>query len=150
MRKTVLSSCAVVSAVACGGYGYEARTTTITGAPMITSGPALGEPELPRTLRSAAEAIALGVCQHENFCGRGDKSCADATVKQARAELSRWNCEPAAIRARFEECLAGFEAQSCDVNLLTDPKPFCPINAACDDDMAQMIAPGPALGKIWR
>jgi hypothetical protein len=150
MKRTLLSSCALVSVVACGGYGYEARTTTITGAPMITSGPALGEQELPRTLRSSSERLALAVCQHESYCGRTDKHCVDATVQQARQELSSWRCEPAAVRARFEECLVGFQSQSCDLNLRTDKQPYCAANAACTDDNARLIAPGPELAKIWQ
>lgn len=147
MRSTLFICGAIVLAVACGGYKNEARTTTITSATM--DGPPLSEQELPRTLRRTSEAIALGVCQHENYCGRTDDSCVDATVKQARSELMLWNCEPAAIRARLEECLVGFEAQSCDVKLLSDRQPLCPANAACSDHMAEQIPPGAALAKLW-
>jgi hypothetical protein len=151
MRRALLFSFAAVWAVACG-YGYEARTTTITGAPMITSGPAVGEPELPRTLSATSEAIALEVCKHENHCGRASvPSCVNATVPRARRELKRWVCEPAAIRARFEECLAGFNELSCEVDLIrTQKRPLCPPNIACGDVAAHLIPPGPALAEIWR
>jgi hypothetical protein len=152
MRRSVLFCIGIMGAIGCGGYGYETRSTTITGAPMITSGPALGEPELPRTLRSTSERVASEVCSHESRCGRGDdvSSCVDATVGRARTELSRWNCEPAAIRARLEECLAGLGEVACDVDLRSDRRPFCPANAACEDVSAQLTPPGPGLARIWR
>lgn len=151
MRAAMLFSSAAFGAVACGGYGYEARTTTITGAPMITSGPAVGEPELSRTLAATSQRVALEVCKHENHCGRGDvPSCVDATIGRARQELTRWNCEPAAIRARLEECLAGFVDVSCEVDLRKDRLSFCPENVACENVQARLIDPGPELAKIMR
>src|SRR4051812_14091727 len=149
MRSILLVCSAMVLAAACGGYKNEARSTTLTSATMPNSAPPLADKELPRTLRATSDAIALGVCQHENHCGRTSESCADATVKQARSELMRWDCEPAAIRARLEECLSGFEAQSCDVHLLTDRQPLCPPNAACTDHAAKLIPTGAALAKLW-
>ena len=149
MRRTFLFSCAIVSMAACGGKMSTApTTTTITSAPILTSGP-VAEHELPRTLSSTSAAIALAVCKHESRCGRGKLStCIDATTPKARAELSRWSCEPAATRARYEECLVGFNDISCDVNLNTDKRPYCPRNAACGYDKP-LIDPGPPLEKIW-
>lgn len=153
MRRTSFLIITAAGAAACGGYGYEARTTTITGAPMITSGPGAGEAELPRTLRSTSQSVARAVCEHEQRCGRGRRggvsSCVDATVSKARKELSQWNCEPAAVRARLEECLAGFDEVSCDVDLETQKRPLCPGNVACGENNAKLIDPGPALAKIW-
>ncbi len=151
MRPTVVSACFVLGLVACGKYGYEARTTTITGAPMITSGPAKGEAELPRNLSSTARAVALSVCRHENHCGRGTiTSCIDATVDRARTELASWNCEPAAIRARYEECLASFDALSCDVDPRAEKRALCPPTEGCGTVQARLISPGPQLEKIWK
>lgn len=151
MRKAMLFSLAVVGATACGRYGYETRTTTITGAPMITSGPAIGEPELSRTLGRTSQRVALEVCTHENRCGRGDvPSCVDATLGRARQELIRWDCDPASTRARLEECLAGLDEVPCDVNLRTDRRILCPSNLTCGDSQVRLVAPGPELAEIWR
>ncbi|HVH44895.1 MAG TPA: DUF6184 family natural product biosynthesis lipoprotein [Labilithrix sp.] len=151
MRRSVLFSFAIAWALGCGGYGYEARTTTITGAPMMTSGPGIGERELPRTLRSASERMAQQVCTHENRCGRGSVSeCASATLPRVTEELTRWNCEPAAIRARLEECLAGIDELSCDAVLSNKERTICPANDECHDRMVKLISPGPELAKIWR
>ncbi len=153
MRRATISSLAAVAMAACG-YGYETRTTTITGAPMITSGPGVGEPELPRTFRATSDRLAAEVCTHEQRCGRGSGSgvseCFDATAKSARAELMRWNCEPAATRARIEECLAGIDEQMCAVPLRTDPRPFCPPVEGCGDAEATLIPTGRALAEIWK
>jgi hypothetical protein len=151
MRRALLLSLAVVSMIACG-YGYEARTTTITGAPMITSGPGAGERELPRTLNATSQRVAQEVCKHEQRCGRSDdvSACVDATVGRARDELMRWNCAPAAIRARFEECLAGVNDEPCLVDLRTEDRKLCPRpNVDCMDYAAQVTPPGPELAKIW-
>ena len=152
MRVAVLISFGVLGLIACGGYGYEARTTTITGAPMITSGPAAGESELSRTLGSTSQRVALEVCTHENRCGRGDVSeCVDATLGRAREELTRWNCDPATTRARFEECLAGIDEVPCDVNLRTDRPNICPTTLTCGEvNAARLVSPGPELAKIFR
>jgi hypothetical protein len=151
MRRALISSLAAALMAACG-YGYETRTTTITGAPMITSGPALGEPELPRTFRAASERLAGAVCMHEQRCGRGEAvpSCVSATAKRARNELMRWDCEPAAARARLEECLAGLDAQPCPVNLRTDTRQLCPPVVGCGDLEAKLIPPGRVLAKYWK
>ena len=152
MRAAMLFSFGVVGLFACGGYGYEARTTTITGAPMITSGPGAGEAELSRTLGSTSQRIALEVCNHENRCGRGDVSaCVDATLGRAREELTRWNCDPATTRARLEECLAGIDEVPCEVNLRTDRANISPTTLTCGElNAARLISPGPALAEIWR
>ncbi len=150
MHRALIAGLAAVATAACG-HGNEARTTTITGAPMITSGPAVGEPELPRTFRAASERIAGGVCRHEQRCGRGEAvpKCVDDTASRARSELMRWNCEPAAARARLEECLVGFDAQSCDAALHASSRPLCPPVLGCGDAEAKLIDPGPALARIW-
>ncbi len=151
MRAALLISFAATAAVACGGYGYEARTTTITGASMITSGPAVGERELSRTLSSTEHRLATAVCQRENHCGRGEVApCVNATIGKARQELTSWDCQPAATRARLEECLAGIDEVACDVDIRKDRISFCPQNVACDDFKGRLISPGPELAKIWR
>lgn len=152
MRRAVLSSLAITAMMACG-YGYEARTTTITGASMVTSGPEVGERELSRSLTATSEQVATEICRHEQRCGRGDdvSACVDATVPRARAELMRWSCEPAAIRARLEECLAGLDEQPCVVRPTAQGRELCPRpNAACTDRPARVTSPGPALAEIWR
>lgn len=152
MMRRLLLSFAFAGTIACG-YGYETRSTTITGAPMITSGPLTGERELPRTLSATSEQVALGVCKHEQRCGRADdvSACVDATVPRARDELLGWNCEPAAIRARLEECLSGFDEQPCVVNLRTEARKFCPRpNAACTDRTARLVSPGEPLADVMR
>lgn len=142
MRTTLLISCALISAVGCGGYrNDEAKTTT------ITSGPLAPERELPRTVSASAESIARGVCEHEQRCGRNKAGCVDATVKQARKELMNWNCSPAATRARLESCIVGFQSVSCDVNLRTDRQALCPTNVVCPNESAKLIDPGPYIEK---
>jgi len=150
MRAALLFSVAAGGAIACG-HGREAGVTTITAAPIVTTGPAVGERELSRTLGSTSRRLATEVCGHEQRCGRGDAaSCVDATIGRAREELTRWSCEPAAIRARLEECLAGIDEVSCDVDVRKDRLSFCPENVACENVQAKLIAPGPELAKVWR
>jgi hypothetical protein len=150
MRRASLSIFGVVALIACGGHGYEARTTTITGAPMTTSGPGVGEPELPRTLSSTSRRLALAVCTHEARCGRDEvASCIDGALPAVRSELLRWDCEPAATRARLEECLAGFDALTCERDLKTADR-LCPVNAACGDFAGELVPPGRALADVWR
>lgn len=151
MKRTLFFSCGVaILAMACG-YGYETRNNEIVGTTTITSGPGVGQRELPRTLRSTSESVAAQVCKHENRCGRGTvASCVDATTPRAQDELSRWNCDPAAIRARLEECLASFDDLSCDVDLSKEKRPLCKANVACGDRNAKLIPSGPELAKVWR
>lgn len=149
MRRAVVITLAVVSMVACGGYGNEARTTT-TGAPMITSGPPAGETELSRTVESTAQRLAIEVCNHEAKCGRAEmEQCLGATVSRARAQLASWRCDPAGVRARFEECLAGIDEQPCGIRLESEPR-WCPPNPVCGGARANLISPGRVIAEIWR
>ncbi|HVJ92043.1 MAG TPA: DUF6184 family natural product biosynthesis lipoprotein [Labilithrix sp.] len=151
MRRAVFMSFVVAGATACGRHGNEARTTTITGATMITSGPGVGEPELLRTLDATSQRLASEVCVHQSRCGHADaSSCIDATLPEARAQLMSWNCDPAAIRARLEECLAGINEQSCEVDMQREARDLCPGNVACRDRAAGLIDPGPELAKVWQ
>jgi hypothetical protein len=149
MRHILFISCAIVSVVACAGQRQQAGTTTITSAPVNTNREDPAVHRKAMKLSTSSEAIANGVCEHESHCGRANSDCLDATVKQARQELLRWNCEPAAVRARLEECLVGFQSESCDVRLNADRLPLCPPNEMCSDHEAKLIDPGPALAKIW-
>jgi hypothetical protein len=132
MMNNVIFGAAVVSLAACG-YGYETRTTTITGAPMITSGPAVGEGDLSRTMSSISERLATEVCARQEKCGRATDatSCLNATIDKAKDELMRWDCSPAATRARIEECLAGIDEESCESDLTAPTRKICPPNVAC-------------------
>lgn len=145
MRRAVFVVVAFVFAAACTGVGREAGTTTITAAAAPTGR------DLPRSLRASSERIATEVCKHEEHCGRGTAStCINATTARAAKELRQWNCEPAAIRARFEECLVSFDSLGCDVVLRDDKRPLCPEEVDCDDHRARLIDPGPELEKIWQ
>jgi hypothetical protein len=147
MRRALSVTFAFISIAACGTAGGEAGTATLTGA-TITS----GGHDLPRNLSTSSDRIATEVCNHEEHCGRvGDVSaCMDATARRATDELRRWNCQPAAIRARFEECLVSFDGVPCELDLRKERRPLCPENRACEDFTAHLVPPGPELAKIWR
>lgn len=149
MSRSALLAWLAASGLACG-YGYEMRSTAITGAPMLTSGPAVGEPELSRTIGDLSQRLATEVCRRELLCGNGtvDASCVNDTVERARRELTSWNCSPAATRARVEECLAGIDEESCELDLSTRAR-LCRANDACGVT-AELISPGAALAEQVR
>ncbi len=130
------------AAIACGGGGTEARSSTT-----ITSGPGVGEPELSRSASAMSERLAFQLCLHEAECGRSqNQQCVDDTTAKARSELLSWRCDPASIRARAEECLASVRAESCSVDLTTRAR-VCPVNESCPNRTAQLRSPGPALAE---
>jgi hypothetical protein len=146
MRQALLFSTALILlASACG---YPRRSTEISGQTQLTSGPGIGEPELGRTIGTLSERLADEVCLHETRCGRPDSACVADTVARASEQLSGWNCSPAAIRARIEECLAGIDEVSCDVDARAASR-LCPSNAACGQN-AELISPGRALAERAR
>jgi hypothetical protein len=131
------------AAIACGGGGTEARSSTT-----ITSGPGVGEPELSRSANAMSERLAFQLCLHEAECGRSqNQQCVDDTTAKARSELMSWDCDPASIRARAEECLASVRAESCSVDLKARAR-VCPVNDACTNRNARLESPGPALAEV--
>ena len=151
-RATSTAAIAVViaSTVGCGGYGYETRSTEISGVTTITSGPGVGERELSRSTSAVSEQLALGVCAREARCGRAHSgACVTQMSARARVELSSWDCDPASIRARAEECLAGIDELTCELDLSSVDN-VCPANDTCARYDAELIAPGPALAGVWR
>jgi hypothetical protein len=144
MRQALLFVSAIVALapIACG---YRTRSTEV-GQTQLTSGPAAFEPELSRTISALSDRVAAEVCTHETRCGRSDAACVDATVARASEELSRWSCSPAATRARIEECLAGIDEASCEVDVRASNRSVCPANAACGRN-AELVSPGRALAE---
>lgn len=150
MRAALLSFGVLAFAlVACGRRGGQEATTTVTAAEV-------GPPPTPSevaTLRLGAtsERIAREVCEHEARCEHADLGgCFDVAFDRARSELMRWNCEPAATRARLKDCLAGIENQPCTVDLRTERESLCPVNVECDDQPGRLIAPGTVLPEAWQ
>jgi hypothetical protein len=151
MRHTMFIATALASALASGAcaHGSETQTTTITGAPMQTSGPAVGEPELSRRIGALSERIAHEVCSRELRCGRESPACVEDVVAKAQGELATWNCSPAAARTRIEECLAGIESESCELDLSAPGHKICSANAACGAN-ATLVSPGRAASERER
>lgn len=135
----VLAFASAGAAVACGGGANGASTTA------ITSGPGVGELELSRSASVMSERLAFQLCLHEANCGRAQtQACVEDNTTKARTELMSWDCDPASIRARAEECLAYVRAESCSVDLTTRRR-VCPVNDACANMNARLVSPGPAL-----
>lgn len=132
------------AAAACGGQGARARsTTTVTSA-------AVERDLSPPSTAAVVERLALAACLHEVRCGRPrGEDCMESARNKARAELASFRCEPAAARARVEECLASIPAETCelDVTMRTN---ICPVNEACDNVRADLVSPGAKLAEEWR
>jgi hypothetical protein len=135
MQKYLLAAGTLVTVVACGGYGYQTNTDTTmtTGAPMITTGPQAGQPELSRTYGDLSARLAKQVCARELRCDRRQDAseCEGATIVKARQELIGWDCSPAETRAAIEQCLAGIDETHCDVDLVSPGKNICRQTLAC-------------------
>lgn len=124
-------------ALACGGRGSEATSTTA-----LTSARAQADE------RSLEDRISTAVCVHEVECGRGQPaSCIDAARERTARELSSWTCDDAAARASAEQCLAAVRSQSCSVDLNARTN-ICPLSTACSK--VETIPPGAAAAEIWR
>jgi hypothetical protein len=120
-----------------------------TAAVVLTA----GEVETPDPTTGAfVTRLAEEICAHEQRCGRDAKLSQCRRVVNARAgrTLLDRSCEPAARRARIEECLATIRTEPCPVDLAHFPTPFCPVNDDCPTTAEALIPPGPALAKIWR
>lgn len=140
-RGTLIGTLAVAAAaIACGGPRPAVTT--------VTSGSWIGEPELSRSLSAVSERMAFQLCLHESNCGRPQsQACVEEHTAKARDEIMSWNCEPASIRARAEECLAALREESCSAELMTRRR-LCGVNDACPNRTADLIAPGPALADV--
>jgi hypothetical protein len=124
-------------AMACGGRGSEATSTTaLTSARSQTDD------------RSFLDRISTAVCVHEVECGRGQPtSCIDAARERTARELNSWTCDEASARAAAEQCLASVRSQSCSVDLNARTN-VCPLGTACTK--VDTLAPGEAAAEIWR
>jgi hypothetical protein len=146
MTKAMLLTALAASCAAACHYGYE-PSKKISGVAMVTSGPWVGEPELSRKVSDLSTRLALEICSHEDHCGRaGGLECVNTAMVRSQDELSSWDCAPAAIRARLEECLAGVPTVSCDIDLRTSARATCPGNSECGRN-ADLISPGRELAR---
>lgn len=140
MRRLIVSSAilAVVAACAHSRDQSSYSTTTITsGTPQGVRVTNVRENEPDPSL-----ALADEVCRREATCNRIGTAGARYTTEEAcmadlgvrlPAQVASWNCEPAAARARFEECLASIRSERCETNLVAriDRLPLCRPNAVC-------------------
>ena len=110
-------------AIAACGYGYETRTTTITGAPMITSGPGVGEAELPRTFRVDVRS-ARRVCRTSRVRARrrGPGVLRRHSIACA-GELMRWRSASPRPRAVSRSASRG-STSKCARSARTDGRPL--------------------------
>jgi hypothetical protein len=123
-------------AMACGGRGSEATSTTALTAARVSDD------------RSFEERIGTAVCVHEVECGRGQPaSCIDAARDRTARELNSWTCDEASARASAEQCLAAIRSESCSVDLNARAN-VCPLSTACSG--VETVPPGAAAAEIWR
>jgi hypothetical protein len=123
-------------AMACGGRGSEATSTTALTAARVTDD------------RSFEDRISTAVCVHEVECGRAQaSSCIDTARDRTARELNSWNCGDAEARAHAEQCLAAVRSESCSVDLTARPN-ICPLSTACSQ--VETVPPGAAAAEIWR
>lgn len=166
MRRVLVISAfgaiSVVLASACAKPQSDPKTPELTSATIMADGttrvetPSYEQPPyesspIEPTRAELAARMASDVCEHERACGRGSAStsCVDAVTPRARAELSKMNCSPAALRARVKDCLAGVRAETCELDM-TKRAVVCGPNADCPSDTAHLQAPGPALAEVFR
>ncbi|WP_146648721.1 DUF6184 family natural product biosynthesis lipoprotein [Labilithrix luteola] len=159
---SVIGAISIVLASACAKPQVDPRTPEITSATMMTGGatrvetPSYEQPPyesspVEPTRNDLAERMADGLCEHERACGRGSGStaCVSRVTPRAHTELSKWNCSPAARRARVKDCLAAIRAETCELDM-TRRATVCGPNSDCPSDTAHLQDPGPALAKIMR
>lgn len=79
-----------------------------------------------------AERLATALCRHDITChdatfqlstevlSEREASCISELREPAKMNIDRWECEPAAQRAGFKDCLAAIANESCSSRLLGD------------------------------
>lgn len=130
MRRILVVSALLALSAACAHTSDRASTTTTTGAD-IPAAPLEIRPEL---------RVSTAVCNRLEACGyigrsavlQSSAECVRAMGRRASVQMSRWDCTPAATRARFEECLTGFAEEPCTtiVDRATRGE-MCRANTAC-------------------
>jgi hypothetical protein len=100
----------------------------------ITSGVTLTAADLRSgTGREVSARMATELCEREVKCGRlrSVDTCLAPKARKARAELTTWNCPPAAMRARVKDCIASIHEESCEAGDLTARPFICWGNVEC-------------------